>query len=135
MVWISLYRKPRRQVGFLLIVTPIEGFCNCSMFCCALLFVRSSFAIISIRKIKLVALLCLSSWWLVIVVWLFLTMQRVCLQFVTLVFPDHSHLLFLIHRGPIAFLLQTTKIKLLTCPFAVRTEKKTFSANVTYQRH
>ena len=31
----------------LLVVTPIAGFCNCSMFCCALLCVHSSFAIIS----------------------------------------------------------------------------------------
>ena len=67
------------------------GFCNCSMFCCALLCVHSSFAIISMGKRELVALLCLSSWCLVIVVWLFLTMPRVCLQFVIVVFPDHTH--------------------------------------------
>ena len=42
-----------------------------------------------------VALLCLSSWCLVIVAWLFLTMPRVCLQFVIVVFPDHTGLLFL----------------------------------------
>ena len=30
----------------LFIVTPIVGFCNCSMFCCALLCVISSFATI-----------------------------------------------------------------------------------------
>ena len=46
-------------------------------------------------KKKLVALLCLSSWCLVIVVWLFLTIPRVCLQFVIVEFPDHTHLLFL----------------------------------------
>ena len=34
----------------LLIVTPIVGFCNCSMFCCGLLCVHSSFAIIAIGK-------------------------------------------------------------------------------------
>ena len=39
----------------------IMGFCNCSMFCCALLCVHSSFAIISMGKTELVALLCLSS--------------------------------------------------------------------------
>ena len=33
------------------------GFCNCSMFCCALLCVHSSFAIISMGKRELVALL------------------------------------------------------------------------------
>ena len=47
-------------------------------------------------KRELVALLCLSSWCFVIVVWLFLTMPQVCLQFVMVVFPDHTHLLFLI---------------------------------------
>ena len=43
-------------VDSLLIVTPIVGFCNCSMFCCALLCVHSSFAIILMRKRELVAL-------------------------------------------------------------------------------
>ena len=42
---------------------------------------------------ELVALLCLPSWCLVIVVWLFLTMPRVCLQLLLVVFPDHTHLL------------------------------------------
>ena len=46
-------------------------------------------------KRELVALLCLSSWCFMIVAWLFLTMPRVCLQFVIVVFPDHTHLLFL----------------------------------------
>ena len=36
----------------------------------------------------------LSSWCVVIVVWLFLTVSWVCLQFVIVVFPDHTHLLF-----------------------------------------
>ena len=40
------------------------------MFCCALLCVHSSFAIILIGKRELGALLRLSSWCLVIVVWL-----------------------------------------------------------------
>ena len=44
---------------------------------------------------ELVDLLCLSSWCLVIVVWLILAMPRVCLHFVIVVFPDHTHLLFL----------------------------------------
>ena len=70
-------------------------YCNCSMFCCALLCVHSSFAIILVGTSELVALLCLSSWCLVIVVWLFLTVPRLCLQFVIVVFPDHAHLLFL----------------------------------------
>ena len=83
-------------VDSLLIVTPIVGVCNnyCSKFCCALLCVHSSFAIILMGNRELVALLCLSYWCLVIVVWLFLTTPRVSLQFVIVVFPDHTHLLF-----------------------------------------
>ena len=49
----------KHVVLLLLIVTPTVGFCNCSMFCCALLCVHSSFAIISMGKRELVALLCL----------------------------------------------------------------------------
>ena len=44
----------------------------------------------------MVSLLRLSCWCHVIIVWLFLTMPRVCLQFVIVVFRDHTHLLFLI---------------------------------------
>ena len=73
------------------------GLCNCSMFCYALLCVHSSFTIISMRKRELVALPRLSSWCLVIVVWLCLTIPRVCLQVVIVVFPDHTHLLFVIY--------------------------------------
>ena len=43
------------------------GVCNCSMFCCTLLYVHSSIAIILIGKRELVALLNLSSWCLVMV--------------------------------------------------------------------
>ena len=75
----------------LFIVAPIVGVCNCSMFSCMLLYVHSSFAIILIGKRELVALLSLSSWCLVIVVWLFLAVPCVCMQFVIMVFPDHTH--------------------------------------------
>ena len=61
------------------------------MFCCMLLYVHSSFAIILVGKRKLVALLSLSSWCLVMVVWLFLAVSWVCLWFVIVVFPDHTH--------------------------------------------
>ena len=61
-------------VDSLLIVTPIVGLCNCSMLCYALLCVGSGFAVISIGKRELIDLLCLSSWCLVIVEWLCLTM-------------------------------------------------------------
>ena len=46
-------------------------------------------------KRKLIALLILSSWCLVMVERLFLAVPRGCLQFVIVVFPDHTHLLFL----------------------------------------
>ena len=46
-------------------------------------------------KRKLIALLNVSSWCLVMVERLFLTVPRGCLQFVIVVFPDHTHLLFL----------------------------------------
>ena len=71
------------------------GVFNCSMFCCTLLYVHSSFAIILMGKRELVALLSLSAWCIVIVVWLFLVVPWVCLQFTIVVFPDHTHLLFL----------------------------------------
>ena len=75
--------------------TPFVGFCKSFMFCNALLYVHSNFAIILMGKRELIALLCLSSSCIVNVVWLFLTMSRVCLHFVIVVFPDHTHLLFL----------------------------------------
>ena len=70
------------------------GFCNCCMFCCTFLYVPSNFSIILMGKRELAALLGLSSWCLVIVVWLFLELPWVGLQFVIVVFPDHTHLLF-----------------------------------------
>ena len=69
--------------------------CDCSMFCCALLYVHSSIAIILMEKRELVALLGLSSWCLVMVGRLFLAVPWGCLRFVIVVFPDHTHLLFL----------------------------------------
>ena len=61
------------------------------MSCCALLCVHSGIAIILIGMRELVALLSLSYWCLMIVVW-----PRVCLQFVIVVFPDHTHLLYFV---------------------------------------
>ena len=71
------------------------GVCNCSMFCCTLLYVNSSIAIILTGQRELVALLNLSSWCLVMVKWLFLEVPWGCLRFVIVIFPDHTHLLFL----------------------------------------
>ena len=68
------------------------------MFCCTLLFVHSSIAIILMGKRELIALLNLSSWCLVMVERLFLAVPWGCLQFVIVVFPDHTHLLFSIRH-------------------------------------
>ena len=65
------------------------------MICCTLLYVHSSFAIILIGKRELVGLLGLSSWFFVIAVWLSLAVPWVCLRFVIVVFPYHTHLLLL----------------------------------------
>ena len=70
------------------------GVCNCTMFCCMLLYVHSSIAIILMWKRELIALLNLSSWCFVMVERLFLAVPRGSLQFVIVVFPDHTHLLF-----------------------------------------
>ena len=64
------------------------------MFCCTLLYVHSSIAIILMGKREVIALLNLSSWCLVMVERLFLAVPRGCLQFVIVVFPDHTHLLY-----------------------------------------
>ena len=75
------------------------GVCNCSMFCYMLLYVHSSIAIILMGKRELVALLNLSSWCLVMVERLFLAVPWGCLRFVIVVFPDHTHLLFLFKQN------------------------------------
>ena len=69
--------------------------CYCSMSCCTLLYVHSSIAIVLMGKRELIALLNLISWCLVMVERLFLAVPRGCLRFVIVVFPDHTHLLFL----------------------------------------
>ena len=69
------------------------GVCNCSMYCCTLLYVHSSIAIILMGKRELIALLDLSTWCLVMVEPLFLAVPRGSLQFGIVVFPEHTHLL------------------------------------------
>ena len=66
------------------------------MFCCMLLYVHSSIAIILMGNRELVALLDLSPWYIVMVVRLFLAVPWGYLRFVIVVFPDHTHLLFFI---------------------------------------
>ena len=85
------------------------------MFCCMLLYVHSSIAIILMGKRELIALLNLSSWCLVMVERLFLAMPRGCLQFVIVVFPDHTHYYFWLELGQKREKLQ----------FFVKIEKKT----------
>ena len=72
------------------------GVCNCSIFCCTLLYVHSSIAIILMGKRELVDLLDWSSRCLVMVEWLFLAVPWGFLQFVIVVFPEHTHLVFFI---------------------------------------
>ena len=69
-LWLlSVRSKAVVVVDSILIVTPVVGFCNNYMFCCALLYIHSSFAITLMGKRELVALLCLYACFLVIVVW------------------------------------------------------------------
>ena len=65
------------------------------MFYCKLLCVHSSIAIILMGKRELVALVNFSSWCLVMGERLFLALPWGCLRFVIVVFPDHTHLLYL----------------------------------------
>ena len=96
--------------------------CNCSMFCCTLLYVHPSIAIILMGKRELVALLNLSSWCLVMFEGLFLAVPLGCLQFVIVVhvFPDHTHLLFWIYSGESLITILNTSTYLSldtgTCP-------------------
>ena len=92
------------------------GVCNCSMFCCMLLYVHSSIAIILMGKRELVALLNLSSWCLVMIKWLFLAVPWGCLRFVIVVFPDHTHLLFMVQiRTNVFHNLVQNRMTLIVC--------------------
>ena len=83
-------------IYFLMYFPLFVGVLDLSLFCYILLCVHFSFAIIFTRKIKPVALLLLSCRCVVSinVLWLFLTVPWVGLQYVVAVFPDHAHLLF-----------------------------------------
>ena len=72
------------------------GVCDCSMFCCTLLCVHSSIAIILMGKRELIALLNLSSWCLMMVEQLFLPVPWGCLPLVIVLFPDHTHYFYLL---------------------------------------
>ena len=72
------------------------GFNYCSLFCFAVFCVVSSFAIISLGKRELFALLLLCSecYVAVLALWLFLAVPWVGLFHVIVAFPGHSRLLF-----------------------------------------
>ena len=72
-------------IYFFIYLPLFVGFLCLSLFWYGLLCVLSSFAIVLTRKREMVALL----------LWLFLTMPLVSLQCVIVVFPDHTHLLYL----------------------------------------
>ena len=69
---------------------------------CTLLYVHSSIAIILMGKRELIALLNLSSWCLMMVERLFLAVPWVFLQFVVVIFPDHTHYFCCILQGLIS---------------------------------
>ena len=91
-------------VDSLLIVAPVVGVLL--VVCLVVHYVMSincSFAIIFTGKRELVALPGLSSWFPVVAMWLVLAMPWLCLRFVIVVFPVHTHLLLLLKRHVIFF--------------------------------
>ena len=82
---------------FCLLLLPLWKSVIVLCFDVPLLYVHSSIAIILMGKRELIALLNLSSWCLVMVERPFLAVPRGCLRFVIVVFPDRTHLLFLLN--------------------------------------
>ena len=76
-----------RLIGIIIIISSTGP--HCAGFACV-----RSWPGPRLGKRELIALLNLSSWCLVMVERLFLAVPRGCLQFVIVVFPDHTHLLF-----------------------------------------
>ena len=81
-------------------------------------------------KRELIALLNLSSWCLVMVERLFLAVPRGFLQFVIVVFPDHTHLLVLILQK-----LAGDKNMLPSMQRVLKERIKIIISNITYTRH
>ena len=112
------------------------GFCNRSLFCCTLLYVYSSIAIILVGKRVLAALLNLSFWCLVMVEWLFLAVPWGCLRFVIVVFPDRIHLLFLTNVHPDLFRMVINHIApKLTVPTVIPFKEMEQIIVITGQQH
>ena len=95
------------------------GVCNCSMFLK--------------RERESGALLSLSSWCLVIVIWLFLAVPWVCLQFVIVVFPDciYNHSIVM-HVKVCQDILSNRKVMPLN--FLKSTNFNVFSLNLVSNR-
>ena len=98
MAWAAVCSKAvvLLSLTFCLLWPPLWESVTVLLFCCTLLYFHSSIAIILMGKRELVALLNLSSWCIVMVERLFLAVPWGCLRFVIVVFPDHTHLLFLV---------------------------------------
>ena len=90
-----------------------SGVCDCGISWSRLLslFVKILLSVQSHIKHGVLNLLNLSSWCLVMVERLFLAVPRGCLQFVIVVYSDHTHLLFLV---------PTCKTSSLFVPLAVQ---------------
>ena len=81
-------RTLRNAQLIMVIMLMNQDNCNCSVFCCMLLYVHSSIAITLMGKRERIALLNLSFWCLVMVERLCLAVPRGYLRFVIVVFPD-----------------------------------------------
>ena len=105
------------------------------MFCCTILYVHSSFAIILMGKRELVALLSLSSWCLMIVEWLFLAVPWVCLQFVIVVFPDQTHFFVnVMLRKQLSMIMKYHNHTLQTNPWRHEEERQNTDCHMTSGR-
>ena len=81
-------------------------------------------------KRELIALLNLSSWCLVMVERLFLTVPQGCLQFVIVVFPDHTHYFYSRQGDSPNFLKIPSNFK--EGGFYINKEEKIFNFNARY---
>ena len=93
-------------LSFCLLLLPLWD--SVIVLCFVVRYIISILVIILMGKRELVALLNLSTWCLVMVERLFLAVPRGYLRFVIVVFPDHTHLLFLkleISMRPVCLLM------------------------------
>ena len=102
------------------------GFCVLSLFWYTVLSVLSSFSITTMGKRELETLYfnCLV---IVSVVWLFLTVPRVGLQCVIVVFPDHTHLFFMFFYDIDNLTVKNWFLLLKTLQHTITKRKPTFT--------